>query len=48
MLETMGSAELTEWMAYDRLKQRPAQDEPLSQESLAEKLRRVFGRYRQA
>jgi hypothetical protein len=44
MLTQMGSAELTEWMAYDRLKAHPAEEAPLSQEALADKIRRVFGK----
>lgn len=44
MLEEMGSSELTEWIAYDRLNATPAADEPLTQEQLAEKLRRAFGK----
>lgn len=44
MLSQMGSRELTEWLAYDRLKAQPEEEAPLSQEALADKLRRAFGK----
>jgi len=46
MLEEMSSSELTDWLAYDRWKAQPATEEPLSQEALADKIRRVFGKRR--